>query len=89
MLPGDPNVIIDSIVTAGAGADVAQNRAAAAATLKALCLAQTVNCQSSFWSVFVSPSADCTGCSFDFTKTGSILLLLGIVAGLFILKKVL
>jgi len=75
----DPNAVIDQMLKASALADTVQNRAAAAGILKDLCAAQVATCQSSFFSAFVSPSPDCTGCSFDFGKPASMFLLAGIV----------
>ncbi len=88
-LPGDPNSIIDSIIASGAAGDVTQNRAAAADILAALCASQTATCQSSFWSWFVSPSADCTGCSFDWSKPASLFLIAGLgLLGLALVKGI-
>jgi hypothetical protein len=75
----DPNAVIDQMLKASALADTVQNRAAAAAILKDLCAAQIATCQSSFFSAFVSPSPDCTGCSFDFSKPASLFLVAGII----------
>ncbi len=77
-LPGDPNTIIDQIIATGAAGDVTQNQAAAADILASLCAAQTATCQSSFWNWFTSPSADCTGCSFDWSKPASLFLIGGL-----------
>lgn len=75
----DPNTTINQILVASAAADTAQNRAAAAGILANLCATQAATCQSSFFSAFVSPSPDCTGCVFDFSKTASMFLVAGIV----------
>jgi len=77
-LPGDPTAIIDQIVASGAIQDTAQNRAAAAAILAAQCASQKATCQSSFWSAFTVPSADCTGCSFSWSKPASLFLVGGL-----------
>jgi len=88
-IPGDPNAIINQIIAAGAAGDVTQNRAAAADILAALCASQTATCQSSFWSWFVSPSADCTGCSFDWSKPASLFLIAGLgLLGLALVKGI-
>jgi hypothetical protein len=85
----DPNAVIDQILIASAVADTAQNRAAAAKIVSSLCASQAATCQSSFWSWFVKPSADCTGCSFDFSKPASIALVAGVILlGLALVKGI-
>jgi hypothetical protein len=75
----DPNDVITQMLIASAQADTAQNRAAAAGILANLCATQAATCQSSFFSAFVKPSADCTGCTFDFSKPASMFLVAGII----------
>jgi hypothetical protein len=79
LITQDPNAVIDQMLKASAAADTAQNRAAAAAILSDLCAQQVATCQSSFFSAFVKPSPDCTGCSFDFSAPASLFLVAGIV----------
>jgi hypothetical protein len=75
----DPNAVITQMLAASGAADTAQNRAAAAGILANLCATQAATCQSSFFSAFVSPSPDCTGCSFDFSKPAALFLVAGII----------
>ncbi len=77
--PTDPNAVIDQMLAASGAADTIQNRAAAAQILSTLCAQQSATCQSSFFSAFVKPSADCTGCSFDFSKPAALFLIAGMI----------
>jgi hypothetical protein len=43
------------------------------------CAAQAAECESSFFSAFVKPSADCTGCSFDASRPASLFLIGGLI----------
>lgn len=54
------------------------------------CAAQAATCQSSFWSAFTVPSADCTGCSFSLTRPASLFLVGGLVLfGIALVKGIL
>ncbi len=79
LITEDPSAVILQMLKDSAAADTVQNRAAAAAILSNLCAAQVATCQSSFFSAFVKPSADCTGCSFDFSKPASLFLVGGLI----------
>lgn len=63
---------------------IAAQTASLNASQSAACAVKAVDCAGSFFSSFVSPSADCSSCSLDFTKPATLLVIAAIGAFLFV-----